>query len=110
MQTNNSTTEATKDATVRFAETGRDYLNRLTGDFTENTQKWTAASQRLIPALGRDVTAPRPKELIDASFDIAQQVLTMQRELAHKVVDRFGAILTDKNDTKPASPLVAPKA
>ena len=82
------------DATIGFAEFSRDYLNKLAGAWGDTTERWNAASQR-FPAFGRDFNAPNPKELVDASYDIIEQVIGMQRELAHRVLDRFGSIVSD---------------
>ncbi len=87
------------DATTGFAEFSRDYLNKVAGAWGDTTERWNAASQRL-PAFGRDFNAPNPKELVDASYDIIEQMIGMQRELAHRVLDRFGSIVSD--DERPA--------
>ena len=83
------------EATVGFAEETRDYVNRLSGAWTEATQRWVGALQQFTPNVNAEgYGVPSQKEVIDASFDIAEQVLGFQRQLASQIADRFGSLVT----------------
>jgi hypothetical protein len=89
------TKNAVNEATVGFAEESRDYVNRVTGAWTEAAQRWVNAAQQFVPTLRPEgFQVPNPKDFIDASYDIVEQALGYQRQLVHEVYDRFGTLVS----------------
>ena len=94
------------EAAVGFAEESRDYVNRLAGAWTDATQRWVGAFQQFTPNVNAEgYGVPSQKEVIDASFDIAEQILGFQRQLAHQIADRFGSLVT--TDGQPVGDKIA---
>lgn len=110
------------ESTLGLAEETRDYLNRVSNAWVENTQQSADAAQRVadtfsafVPALSRDYAVPSPKQVIDTTFDIANQVvdyqrqaLDFQRRIAQQIVDGFGRLYS--SDEQPASEKAAQRA
>jgi hypothetical protein len=89
------TKTAINDTTVGLAEEGRDYVHRVTGAWTEATDRWVGALQQFVPVLRPEsYQVPSPKEFVNAYFDIAEQALGTQRQLTEQFLDRFGSLLT----------------
>ncbi|MDP9399087.1 MAG: hypothetical protein M3P96_15280 [Actinomycetota bacterium] len=105
--------DAVREATVGFAEESRDYVNRVTDVWTDATERWVNAlqqsTQQFVPSIRPEAVAvPSPKELVDASYDIAEQILGFQRQLTHTILDRFGTLAS--SDDQPIQEKVAQQA
>ena len=105
--------DAVREATVGFAEESRDYVNRLTDVWTDATERWVSAvqqsTQQFVPSIRPDAVAvPSPKEFVDATYDIAEQILGFQRQLTHTVLERFGTLAS--SDDQPIQEKAAQQA
>ena len=110
------------ETTIGFAEESRDYLNRVSNAWVGTAQQGADAFQRVtdtfqafLPAFSRDYAVPSPKQVIDTTFDIANQVvdyqrqaLDVQRQIAHQLVEGFGKLYS--SDEQPAPEKAAQRA
>jgi hypothetical protein len=72
-------------------------------------RNWTEAVQKLTPQLPPNYplaeALPKPAELVDSTFDFAEQLLAAQREFAHSVLGvTVPAVDEAKEQAKPKAP------
>ena len=90
MAENQSAGNDTGDDTITgLVESSRRYLEAITEVWVQSVDQaaragqWTtSAAGQLVPTPSADYAVPTPKQLLDTSFELAQQVLNLQRQIA----------------------------
>ena len=75
--------QTAQDTTLKAIRQGQQAI-------VEGVKAWTNAFEKVIPetpALPYSDELPKPKEIVQSSFDFAEQLLKVQREFAESILD-----------------------
>lgn len=87
--------EETRDYTNRVTAAWAEQANRATAAYNEAANRWVGAVQQITPALAPDsVQVPDARQIWNAYFDVLEQTVAVQRQLAEKFLDSVGGLVT----------------
>ncbi|MBW3601386.1 MAG: Rho termination factor N-terminal domain-containing protein [Actinobacteria bacterium] len=90
--THHTSEHAARESTDRIIDLARDSQESM----AQAARTWGQAIERMLPGLSRlsaGEFSTEPRAAVDAAFDMAEELLTMQRRFAHEMLSALAPIL-----------------